>query len=156
MSTISNSSEISEQSDTTEVRIRQTYHEGVLPPPEQLEQYALAHPEAVKTILEMAVRQLQMDFDIKKAQQERFAFADRANFDLANKRVEMNGRFSIQGQWLAFFIMLFFFVLLGYMATIIKSETVAVGFIVPAITAIGHIVYLFMHGKKQPKSSDDQ
>ena len=97
----------------------------------------------------MATRQQQMDFEILKAQQERFAFADRANFDLANKRVDMNGRFSMQGQWLAFVLMLCFFVLLGYMAAVTASSAVAVGFVVPAITAIGHIVYLFLHGKKQ-------
>jgi len=149
MSTVSNSSEIREQSDVTEVHIRQTYHEGILPPPEQLERYALTNPDAVKTILEMATRQQQMDFEILKAQQERFAFADRANFDLANKRVDMNGRFSMQGQWLAFVLMICFFVLLGYMAAVTASSAVAVGFVVPAITAIGHIVYLFLHGKKQ-------
>ena len=97
MSTISNSSEIKERLDSTELHIRQTYHEGILPPPEQLEKYALTNPDAVKTILEMATRQQQMDFEILKAQQERFAFVDRANFDLANKRVDMNGRFAIQG-----------------------------------------------------------
>jgi len=50
--------------------------------------------------------------------------------------------------------MLCFFVLLGYMATVSTSDAVAVGFIVPAITAVGHIVYLFLHGKKPPKYSD--
>jgi uncharacterized membrane protein len=156
MSTISNSSEIREQSDNMTVHIRQTYHDGVLPPPEQLEKYALAHPDAVKTILEMATRQLQMDFEIQKNQQERFTLIDRGNFDLANKRVEMNGRYARQGQWLAFSMMLCFFVLLGYMATVTGSSAVAVGFIVPAIAAIGHIVYLFLHGKKPPKPPDDR
>ena len=153
MSIISNSSEIKERSDTTELHIRQTYHEGILPSPEQLERYALVNPDAVKTILEMATRQQQIDFEIFKAQQERFAHADRANFDLANKRMEMSGRFAIQGQWLAFVMMLCFFVLLGYMAAVTASSAVAVGFIVPAITAIGHIVYLFLHGKR-PKPSE--
>ena len=50
-----------------ELRIRQTYHEGVLPSPEQLEKYALAHPDAVKTILEIALRQQEIDFEVEKA-----------------------------------------------------------------------------------------
>jgi len=149
MSTISNSREITGQSDT--VHIRQTYHQGVLPPPEQLEKYP---PDAVKTILEIATRQQQIDFEVQKAQQGRFAFSDRANFDLANKRVDLNGRYAQQGQWLAFIVMLCFFVLLGYMVAVTKSSAVAAGFIVPAITAIGQIVYLFLNGKKQ-KSSDE-
>ena len=53
-------------------------------------------------------------------------------------------------------MMLCFFVLLGYMATVTTSEAVAAGFIVPAIAAIGHIVYLFLNGKKPPKASDNQ
>jgi len=81
-----------------ELHIRQTYHQGILPPPEQLEKYALAHPDAVKTILEMVSRQLQIDFEIQKSQQERFAFVERSNFDLANKRVDMSGRYARQGQ----------------------------------------------------------
>jgi uncharacterized membrane protein len=154
MSTVSNSREIQEQSDTTELHIRQTFHQGILPPPEQLEKYALANPEAVKTILEMATRQQQIDYEILKVQQERLAFIDRSNFDLAHKRVDMNGRFATQGQWLAFIMMLCFFVLLGYMAAVTASSAVVAGFIVPAITAIGHIVYLFLHGKKAPKPQD--
>jgi len=156
MSTTSNSREIQGQSETVTVHMRQTYQEGVLPPSEELEKYAQAHPDAVKTILEMATRQQQMDFEIQKAHQERFAFIDRSNFDLANKRIDMNGRFATQGQWMAFILMLCFFVLLGYMATVSASETVAVGFIVPAITAVGHIVYLFLRGKRPPKPQDDQ
>jgi len=42
------------------------------------------------------------------------------------------------------------------MATVTTSEAVAVGFIVPAIAAIGHIIYLFLNGKKPPKSSGDR
>ena len=95
-----------------------------------------------------------MDFEILKVQQERFTFIDRANFDLANKRIDMNSRFAKQGQWLAFVLMLCFFVLLGYMAAVTASSAVAVGFIVPAITAIGHIVYLFLHGRTPPPSEE--
>ena len=130
------------------LHIRQTYHEGVLPSPEQLEQYALAHPDAVKTILEIALRQQQMDFEVEKNQHERLMFVDRSNFDLAHKQIETNGRYATQGQWIAFSMMLCFFVLLGYVATVTTSEAVVVGFIVPAIAAIGHIVYLFLNGKK--------
>ena len=96
MSTISNSREIQEKSDTATLHIRQTYQEGVLPPSEELEKYALAHPDAVKTILEMATRQQQIDFELQKAHQERLEFIDRSNFELANKRVNMNGYFSFQ------------------------------------------------------------
>ena len=151
MNTISNSKEITEQSNSMEVRIRQTYHEGVLPSAEELERYAQAHPDAVKIILEMAVRQQEMDFEVEKAQHERMISADRSNFDLAHKRIDNNGRYASQGQWIAFFMMLCFFVLLGYMATVTTSEAVVAGFIVPAIVAIGHIVYLFLNGKKTPK-----
>jgi len=153
MSTISNSREIQEKSDTATLHIRQTYQEGVLPPSEELEKYAQAHPDAVKTILEMATRQQQMDFEIQKSHQARLESIDRSNFELANKRVDMNGRYATQGQWMAFVLMLCFFVLLGYMAMVTTSEAVAVGFIVPAIAAIGHIVYLFLNGKKPPKPS---
>jgi uncharacterized membrane protein len=152
MSSISNSREIKEQSDTAELHIRQTFHQGILPPPEQLEKYALAHPDAVKTILEMAVRQQQVDFEIQKDQQERFSFIERSNFDLAHKRVETNARYASQGQWLAFAMMLCFFVLLGYMTAVTTSSAVVAGFIVPAIAAVGHIVYLFLRGKKPPQS----
>jgi uncharacterized membrane protein len=156
MSTISNSREIKERSDTAEYHIRQTYHQGLLPPPEQLEKYALAHPDAVKIIFEMASRQLQIDSEIQKTQQERFAFVERANFDLAHKRVEMSGRYARQGQWLAFAMMLCFFVLLGYMTAVTASSAVVAGFIVPAIAAIGHIVYLFLGGRKPPKPPEEQ
>jgi len=156
MSNISDSREIREQSDTAELHIRQTFHQGILPPPEQLEKYALAHPDAVKIILEMATRQQQIDFEILKAQQERFAFVERSNFDLAHRRVDMNGRYARQGQWLAFVMMLCFFALLGYMTAVTASSAVVAGFIVPAIAAIGHIVYLFLGGKKPPKPSGNQ
>jgi hypothetical protein len=104
-----------------------------------------------------------MDFEIQKAHQERMISVDRSNFDcynrqidLAHKRIDNNGRYASQGQWIAFTMMLCFFVLLGYMATVTTSEAVVAGFIVPAIAAIGHIVYLFLNGKKPPKSSDNQ
>jgi uncharacterized membrane protein len=141
-----------EQSATTEFHISPTHRGEILPPPVQWEKYILTNPDAVKTILEMAMNQQQMDFEMRKVQQERFASIDRANFDLANKQVDTNGRFAIQGQCLAFVMMLCFFVLLGYMAAVTTSGAVAVGFIVPAITAIGHIVYLFLHGKKTKSS----
>ena len=94
------------------LHIRQTYHEGFLPSPEQLERYALAHPDAVKTILEIAVRQQEIDFEVEKAQHERLMSIERASFDIAHKQIETSGRYASQGQWVAFAMMLCFFVLL--------------------------------------------
>lgn len=136
--------------------VRATYHEGVLPPPEQLEKYALAHPDAVKTILEMAIRQQQIDHEIQKAQQDRLAVIDRENFSLANKRVDYNARFAKQGQWFALVLMLCFFVLLGYMVTVHPSNTIAVGFLVPVIAAVGQIIFMFMNNKKPPKQKPNE
>ena len=48
-------------------------------------------------------------------------------------------------------MMLCFFVLLGYMTAVTESNAVVTGFIVPAITAIGHIVYLFLGGNEVPE-----
>ena len=98
--------------------VKAFYHQGALPPPEQLEKYASAHPDAVKTILEMAVRQQQIDFEVQKAQQDRLATIDRENFNLANRRIEINARLARQGQWFALVLMLGFFALLGYMVTV--------------------------------------
>ena len=151
MSIIQDNNEPEKYDAGTVVRLQASYHEGILPSPEQLEKYASAHPDAVKTILEMAVRQQEIDFEIQKARQDRLTAIGRENFNLANKRIENNARFAKQGQWFALILMLCFFVLLGYMVTVHPSNTIAVGFLVPVIAAIGQIIFMFMNHKKPPK-----
>ena len=110
----------------------QTYNfSGQLPPPEYFERYAAVDPSTTKVILDLALRQ-----------QEVLAERDKSEIAICRDVLQADTRYSLRGQWFAFFTVLGFFILIG--CAIFQDQQWVAGAAL-SFTALGYILQIFVN-----------
>ena len=123
----------------SEIRLQTYDFSGQLPPPEYFERYAAVEPSAAKAILDLAQRL-----------QEILAERDKTEIALYRDVVQVDARYSMRGQWFAFFTVLGFFLLIG--CAIFRDQQWVAGAAL-SFTALGYILKIFIN---RPNRHDER
>jgi len=138
-----------------EGRLVGSLHVGPLPSPETLAAYEANCPGAAREILDAAKENQKHRHNTEKQTLSMAFQHQKSVFEWHERKQKIDSRFAAYGQWISFALVLTYFLLIGYVATLGHVTVAAVGFGAAAFSALPRIISIFVRTDRRKPGSKE-